>query len=299
MNQKEHITKTALALFSQNGYNATSMQEIAGQCGIAKGSLYKFFSSKEDLFIEIFDMCYREMFNKAEIFVADKNLSPKEHFVQIIEFQIQYFIENEFIMMDFTDRELPIQRSEKFEEIRNRNLIKKMTWQKDCIIAAYGTEIELYLWDLIVIFRGFLRQYLYYIIYENRPLSIKKVSVFIVERLNAIVRDLLHSQPDPLLDKSILHTSDDLSSTSDNNEQSIHETLNAIAFAIKELKTNEAIRHELNETLNLLSDEILKNEPRSFLVHALMGHLERNNELLGYLKQLKLLLTQTVTTHKI
>ncbi|QHW29505.1 TetR/AcrR family transcriptional regulator [Paenibacillus rhizovicinus] len=297
MNIKEHIMKTALNLFSKNGYNATSMQEIAEQCGIAKGSIYKFFLSKEDLFIGIFDMCYQELFEQAERFVADQGRSPREHFIQLVEFQIQYFIKNEFIMMDFTHRELPIQRSDKFEEVRNRNRIKKMNWHKELIVAAYGTEIEPYVWDLIVIFRGFLTQYLYYIIYENRPLSINKVSLFIVERLSAIVQDLLHDRPDPLLDKSILRTSDDLSLTADNHAKSIRESLNAIARAINDLKTSDTVRHELNDTLKLLTDEIWLKEPREFLIHALMGHLARNNEIQGYLKQLEFILIQTAADH--
>ncbi|WP_043890791.1 TetR/AcrR family transcriptional regulator [Paenibacillus sp. Aloe-11] len=290
MNIKEHIMKITLDLFSKNGYNATSMQEIADQSGIAKGSLYKLFVSKEDLFIEIFDMCHQELFNKAEDFNRYDILSPNEKFIHIVEFQIQYFIENEFVMMDFSERELPIQRSEKFEAVRNRNRIQKMNWHKDMLIAAYGTEIERYLWDLIVIFRGFLRQYLYYIIYEKRSLSTQKVSIFIVERLNAIVHDLLHSKADPLLNNSILHAPDDLSTKPENNEQFIRETLNGISLSIKGLQTSESNRHELNETLSLLSNEIWSNEPRDFLIRALMGHLERNSEIVGYIKQLKLLL---------
>lgn len=292
MNIKEHIMKITLDLFSKNGYNATSMQEIADQSGIAKGSLYKLFVSKEDLFIEIFDMCHQELFTTAEDFNRyDVILSPNEKFIQIVEFQIQYFIENEFVMMDFSERELPILRSEKFEAVRNRTRIQKMNWHKDMLIAAYGPEIEHYSWDLIVIFRGFLRQYLYYIIYEKKSLSTQKVSIFIVDRMNAIIQDLLRSKAEPLLNQSILHAPGDLSTKPENNEQSIRESLNGISLSIKGLQTSESNRHELNETLSLLSNEIWSKEPREFLIRALMGHLERNSEIVGYIKQLKLLLT--------
>ena len=40
---------TALELFSENGYYATSITDISEKAGISKGLIYNYFSSKEDL----------------------------------------------------------------------------------------------------------------------------------------------------------------------------------------------------------------------------------------------------------
>ncbi|WP_342640386.1 TetR/AcrR family transcriptional regulator [Rhodoligotrophos ferricapiens] len=46
------ILEEALALFRRNGFAATTMEEVASACGAAKHSIYRRFSSKEELFRE-------------------------------------------------------------------------------------------------------------------------------------------------------------------------------------------------------------------------------------------------------
>ena len=48
------ITDTALRLFSELGYDATSVRTIAREAGISLGLMYNYFSSKEDLLQAIF-----------------------------------------------------------------------------------------------------------------------------------------------------------------------------------------------------------------------------------------------------
>lgn len=48
-NTRDEILKVALDLFSVNGYEATSISQIADAVGIRKASLYSHFSSKQDI----------------------------------------------------------------------------------------------------------------------------------------------------------------------------------------------------------------------------------------------------------
>ena len=47
---KRKIFEAAMELFAQKGYDATSVEEITSVVGIAKGTLYYHFSSKEEIF---------------------------------------------------------------------------------------------------------------------------------------------------------------------------------------------------------------------------------------------------------
>jgi len=47
--RKSEIIATALALFSQNGFYATTMPDIAKRMGMSVGNLYNYFASKEEL----------------------------------------------------------------------------------------------------------------------------------------------------------------------------------------------------------------------------------------------------------
>jgi AcrR family transcriptional regulator len=48
--RRAQIIEAALACFSRRGYNNTTMDDIAAESGLSKGSLYWYFESKDDLF---------------------------------------------------------------------------------------------------------------------------------------------------------------------------------------------------------------------------------------------------------
>lgn len=49
-NTKDVIFKSAIKIFSKNGYNGATMDAIAADAGVAKGTLYYHFKSKEEIF---------------------------------------------------------------------------------------------------------------------------------------------------------------------------------------------------------------------------------------------------------
>lgn len=61
INKKESIIEAAIYCFSSYGYKATTMEQIARQAGIGKGTVYNFFSSKEELFQSILKHIAQEM----------------------------------------------------------------------------------------------------------------------------------------------------------------------------------------------------------------------------------------------
>ena len=52
-NRKQEIIKTAARLFREKGYHATSMDDLADECGLYKGSLYHYFTNKEHILQEV------------------------------------------------------------------------------------------------------------------------------------------------------------------------------------------------------------------------------------------------------
>jgi len=66
------ITSAALEVFSRKGYRAATMQEIAEAAGITKGTIYLYFKSKTDLFVETI----RTQFDEAIELVPQINYEP-------------------------------------------------------------------------------------------------------------------------------------------------------------------------------------------------------------------------------
>lgn len=51
--KKEAITRVALSLFGERGFEGTTMDDIAEKVGFSKAALYQYCSSKEDLFLQV------------------------------------------------------------------------------------------------------------------------------------------------------------------------------------------------------------------------------------------------------
>lgn len=54
--KRERIIEAAVAEFAARGYARASMQSVAGQAGVAKGSLYQYFAHKQGLFLHLFEL---------------------------------------------------------------------------------------------------------------------------------------------------------------------------------------------------------------------------------------------------
>ncbi len=50
---RQRILEVALDLFTEHGYDGTSLREIADELGITKAALYYYFESKEDIFLAL------------------------------------------------------------------------------------------------------------------------------------------------------------------------------------------------------------------------------------------------------
>ncbi|MGT2784346.1 TetR/AcrR family transcriptional regulator [Streptococcus merionis] len=52
--KKQALKTAAYQVFSQKGYKATGISEIAKQAGVAVGSFYNYYDSKEDIFLDVY-----------------------------------------------------------------------------------------------------------------------------------------------------------------------------------------------------------------------------------------------------
>ena len=52
--RREQILKAAVTVFSTRGYRSTLVDHIAQEAGVAKGTLYLYFGSKEKMYLEAF-----------------------------------------------------------------------------------------------------------------------------------------------------------------------------------------------------------------------------------------------------
>lgn len=75
---RDEILEAAVHLFNQNGYHATSMQDIARAINIKKPSLYHHFDSKEAILLAILQTGMNRLIEKVEAIVhSDQDCAHK------------------------------------------------------------------------------------------------------------------------------------------------------------------------------------------------------------------------------
>jgi AcrR family transcriptional regulator len=61
--RKAQILKAALTCFARKGYHQTTMDDIVQEAGLSKGGVYWHFSSKKELFLELFESIVSDVGN--------------------------------------------------------------------------------------------------------------------------------------------------------------------------------------------------------------------------------------------
>ncbi|MFL5342935.1 MAG: TetR/AcrR family transcriptional regulator [Gemmataceae bacterium] len=91
--RQEEILDAAAALFARNGYPNTDVQQVADALGVGKGTVYRYFPSKEELFLAAVDRGIRQM----EDYVHGSVEGVADHvelIVQAIRAYLVFFDEN-------------------------------------------------------------------------------------------------------------------------------------------------------------------------------------------------------------
>ena len=91
---KKKVLTTALKLFANNGFHATTTAKIAKQAGVSEGTIYKYFSSKDDLLAKLLQPILMEIKNN-----FFSNLDDKIDLSSLISFIVTdriHFIEVNF-----------------------------------------------------------------------------------------------------------------------------------------------------------------------------------------------------------
>lgn len=94
MNKYQEIVKAAAKVFKAKGYHAATVQDIASEVGMLKGSLYYHIQSKEQLLTEVI-ICAVNVLNEGLSKVVASDLSAEEKLKKAILFHLQAYLGNE------------------------------------------------------------------------------------------------------------------------------------------------------------------------------------------------------------
>ncbi|EJW17652.1 TetR/AcrR family transcriptional regulator [Paenibacillus alvei] len=91
------IMNAAYELFGSNGFYETKMSEIADKAGIAKGTLYLYFESKEQLFAAIIMRSFEQFLQE-----LDQGLLERDTFEGSLTFIAEHHLEHYYKRREYT-----------------------------------------------------------------------------------------------------------------------------------------------------------------------------------------------------
>jgi AcrR family transcriptional regulator len=120
-NRDAEVIDAAVGVFHRKGFGAASIQDVADEVGVLKGSLYYYIDSKEDLLFRIFMESYRQSAVILEEAVASDG-SPLDRLRSYFERYVLWYLENlERVSIYFSElRHLTGERRKAILEQRRR-----------------------------------------------------------------------------------------------------------------------------------------------------------------------------------
>lgn len=82
--RKKEIIQAAAVLFSEKGYEACSINDILNAVGIAKGTFYYYFKSKEEVLDAAVEQISEQIWEQVEKVSGQKELSPVDRMIRVL-----------------------------------------------------------------------------------------------------------------------------------------------------------------------------------------------------------------------
>lgn len=154
MTTKEKIQKSALKLFAEQGIDATSTREITKDVGVAEGTLYRHFKSKQDLIDTVYIDIKKGMF-EGVVEKIDLRGTIEKNIKAIAKHTIEYFLKNYdcLLFMDMMEKSPKFSPAinEELETIIKPSKVIIEKWIKDGKLRDVDDElISVVFWDLII-----------------------------------------------------------------------------------------------------------------------------------------------------
>jgi AcrR family transcriptional regulator len=111
--RREEILEAAAALFARHGYSQTDTQVLADKLQVGKGTLYRYFSSKQELFLAAVDRVMHKLRETIDAGIEAIE-DPLERIARAVHLYLDFFAEHpEFVELlvqeraQFKDRKRP------------------------------------------------------------------------------------------------------------------------------------------------------------------------------------------------
>lgn len=126
--RQEEILEKAVHLFAAHGYADTDTQFLADRLQMGKGTLYRYFRSKEELFLAAVDFGVRKLHEHVRAYVAQA-ADPMDAIRQGVRGYLAFFVENPEVV-ELMIQERAIFRDQRKSTYFQRRDVFAQQWQE-------------------------------------------------------------------------------------------------------------------------------------------------------------------------
>lgn len=276
--KRERIMDAAYILFQQQGYQATSIQQIANHCGIAKGSVYSYFSSKQNLLIALLVRINDRVVSDVLHFRSQQGMDKRQRYL----FQIQAVLESTTEQRLF-QAALSRGTVELSDELDQYNAAVQQQWidiQVESLLECFGEVCRPWLGDLSLCINGMIDSYCYLLIATQAKMDVHRAAEIIMLAAEGLVIQLTETKPPPAAELDLIRSWLNVSGSPEESDP--------VPDLLQKLKSTAAGSLEayswqdqeyIQELLLILSRELDQENPNLYLLRSLLHALQGFNEL--------------------
>lgn len=127
--RQDEVYGAAARLFAERGYHATRVQDIADELGMLKGSLYYYFSSKEDLLVQVIEGYVEEIY-EALVGIVNSGYSPRQKLILALDAHLRLFHQNAHVYAIFMQENLTMIDRATAVTVKQRNKAYAHLWEQ-------------------------------------------------------------------------------------------------------------------------------------------------------------------------
>lgn len=188
MTKKQLIMEKAWELFSEKGFEATSVQQITDRCGISKGAFYLSFKTKDELIFSMIDS-YMQHFIADVDSVVKSEVDPQNVLVAFYKCIFKRFNEQTQAARIFMNEQAITSNKELFKKVHAYEAILTQTIM-DLLEKCYGDTLRETQYDLVYCIKGFLRISSELFLFHDVPIDLDKVAHSLAEKTDILAYNM-------------------------------------------------------------------------------------------------------------